>query len=75
MGKDLTKYLIPREGLIVRNPSTMFPISAAGAELPWTGPLGRHWRRRVKVGDMTIGKPPLKSEAGKIKRNQGKEEK
>ena len=60
----MQKYLIPREGLIVRDEFTREPLSPIGALKPW----GRYWRRRVKCGDCTIGRPPtIKNKKKEIK--------
>lgn len=50
------KFLKPRSGLIVRDPSSYIPLPAEGASVEWTGPNGRYWRRRVNCGDCTIAK-------------------
>lgn len=55
---DLQKWLIPREGLTVRDPRTKAPLPPEGMLKDWVGPEGRYWRRRVKVGDVIIGEPP-----------------
>jgi hypothetical protein len=68
-----TKFLVPREGVIVRNPVNMLPIPKGGAAMPWRGGLGRYWRRRVRVGDCIIVNTPNVEKP--LKRNQGKEEK
>jgi len=47
----MEKFLKPREGLIVRDPVTMTPLSKDGQWKAWTGPEGRYWRRRVNCGD------------------------
>jgi hypothetical protein len=47
----MEKFLKPRSGLLVRDPGTFVPLSQEGEWKPWTGPLGRFWRRRVMVGD------------------------
>jgi hypothetical protein len=49
-----SKFLKPREGLLVRDPLTKAIIPAAGSNLPWIGPSGRYWRRRVSCGDMIL---------------------
>ena len=43
------------EGLLVRDPLTKAPLSAAGAMKPWVGPEGRYWRRRLACGDVVLG--------------------
>jgi hypothetical protein len=49
-----SKFLKPREGLLVRDPLTKAIIPATGSNLPWIGPAGRYWRRRVSCGDMIL---------------------
>ena len=56
----MQKYLIPKEGLIVRDPHSFNPLPETGAYVDWNGNAGRFWRRRVKQGDATIGKEPIK---------------
>jgi hypothetical protein len=52
---DVTnKFLIPREGLIVRDPSSGTPLAKDGEWKTRTGPAGRYWRRRVDCGDAII---------------------
>jgi hypothetical protein len=48
------KYLIPKSGIIVRDPRTKAPLDASGGMKPWTGPEGRYWRRRANDGDITV---------------------
>ena len=52
------KFLVPREGLIVRDPVTKTPLPAEGAMKPWSGRPGVYWKRRWRCGDVTIGRPP-----------------
>lgn len=47
-------YVIPGRGLMVRDPVTMEALPAEGAAKPLT----TYWRRRLKDGDVTQGKPP-----------------
>ncbi|OGC76306.1 hypothetical protein A2619_05825 [candidate division WWE3 bacterium RIFOXYD1_FULL_39_9] len=47
----MEKFLKPKEGLIVRDPVTMTPLSKDGEWKPWIGPQGRYWRRRINCGD------------------------
>lgn len=53
-----SQFLIPKEGLIVRDPVSKTPLGSQGEWKPWTGPEGRYWRRRVNCGDASIGAPP-----------------
>ena len=56
----MQKYLVPKEGLLVRDPSSFTPLPANGMLVDWNGKAGRFWRRRVKCGDCSIGKPKEK---------------
>ena len=62
---DVMKSLKPKQGLIVRDPSTLIPLPAEGASVEWTGRAGRYWRRRVRCGDCEeVGqKTPVKAGA------------
>ena len=48
------QWLIPREGLIVRDPISLTPLPAEGMTKPWRGRGGTYWRRRVMSGDVTV---------------------
>lgn len=54
----MQKWLIPREGLIVRDPISKQILEKQGAWKTFVGPEGRYWRRRVNCGDVTISNPP-----------------
>lgn len=46
---DVTlRYIKPLNGLIVRDPITKGCIPDVGMIVPWVGPQGRFWRRRLK---------------------------
>lgn len=55
------KYLIPGEGLTIRDPQTMAIIPAIGMMLPVVGAEGRFWTRRINDGTMKVGKPPAQT--------------
>jgi len=62
-------YLIPDEGLLVRDPLTKNPLLKEGELKPLIGREGRYWRRRIKDGGVKIGEPPSqKSIASKRKK-------
>jgi hypothetical protein len=42
--------LVPRTGLIVRDPITLRPLDAGGEIKPWT----TYWRRRARCGDVMV---------------------
>jgi hypothetical protein len=58
----MQKYLIPKEGLLVRDPVSFTPLPKDGMFVDWNGNAGRFWRRRVKQGDCSIGKPKEQEE-------------
>jgi hypothetical protein len=47
-------FVIPRKGLIVRNPSTMAPLPEQGTLVPLSGGEGKFWRRRIRCGDVSV---------------------
>lgn len=55
------KFLIPREGLMVRDPVSKTPLAAAGEWKTIIGPAGRYWRRRIDCGDVKISEPQVQS--------------
>lgn len=67
MGKDLQEhkvFLIPKKGLMVRDPKTYKPLADAGEfKLLCGGSEGRYWRRRIKDGSVTLGKPTVAQKA------------
>lgn len=52
-----TKFLIPRTGLIVRDPISKTPLAETGEWKTIIGPAGRYWRRRIGCGDAVESKP------------------
>jgi hypothetical protein len=53
MGVEFKK-VIPRKGVVVRFPRSYSILPESGGNVPWIGPDGRYWRRRVAVGDVEI---------------------
>ncbi|MBA4358044.1 MAG: hypothetical protein C0405_10010 [Desulfovibrio sp.] len=49
-----SKVLIPRPGLVVRDPVTMAPLPPEGAAKP----MNTYWRRRLRDGDVGEAAPP-----------------
>lgn len=49
-----TAFLIPKPGLVVRDPDTLQALPADGAEIQLTS----YWHRRIKAGDVTQGTAP-----------------
>ena len=54
-------FLIPKKGLIVRDPMTKELLPAEGTTKALIGSEGRYWRRRLKDGSVRIGEPPTVS--------------
>ena len=50
-------HVIPKQGFTVRDPRTKRALPPEGKEVPSTF----YWARRLRDGDVTIGKPPMKS--------------
>lgn len=46
-----TLFLIPKDGVLVKDPVTGKPLDAEGEEKPDT----TYWRRRLKDGDVQAG--------------------
>ena len=69
MKRDLQEYkvfLIPNKGVMVRDPKTYKPLADTGEfKLLIGGPEGRYWRRRIRDGSVTVGKPPIAQKAAK----------
>ena len=58
-----TAFLIPKKGLMVRDPRTKEPLPATGTIKPLIGgPEGRYWRRRIRDGSVIVGKSKEKGE-------------
>lgn len=47
-------FLVPKKGLVVRDPHTLQPLPAAGKDVPESF----YWTRRLRDGDVTIGTAP-----------------
>lgn len=58
----MQKFIIPREGLLVRDPKSFTPLPENGVYVDWDGNAGRFWRRRVRCGDVSIQKQEIKEE-------------
>ena len=55
------EFLVPKEGLLIRDPKTKKFLPKAGAMKFTTGPLGRYWRRRISDGSVIVGSREVKS--------------
>jgi hypothetical protein len=54
-------FVIPKEGLTVRDPITKRALPATGREVGESF----YWHRRLRDGDITLGTPPAASAAKK----------
>ena len=54
-------FLIPKSGLQVRDPADGQPLPADGKTVRDSG----YWRRRLRDGDVTLGKAPAKKSGTK----------
>ncbi len=64
------QWLIPLEGLLVRDPITKSILPKEGGYCTWIGPQGRYWRRRVIDGSVIIGTPPKSGVSEKVRRDK-----
>jgi len=48
------EFLVPKEGLLIRDPKTKKFLPKAGAMKFTSGPLGRYWRRRISDGSVIV---------------------
>jgi len=53
------RFVKPLKGLIVRDSTSKAIIPETGTTVPWIGPEGRYWRRRLKDGSITIEEQPI----------------
>lgn len=60
-----TEFLIPLNGLLVRDPVTYNPLAAKGEWKPLVGKEGKFWRRRLKDVSVVIGTPPSENKTQK----------
>ncbi len=47
-------FIIPKEGVLVRDPVTKIPLSAKGMKVSLASPGGTYWRRRINCGDVLV---------------------
>lgn len=55
-------YLIPKRGLLIRDPVTKRILAPEGQEIN-SNPM--FWQRRINDGDVTVGKPPKEAPTNK----------
>ena len=65
LGKEF-RYVKPKNDLIVRIPRSYAILPESGGVVPWVGPEGRYWRRRLKDDSVEIVKQPKLPEEEKI---------
>lgn len=65
-----TAFLIPLEGLLVRDPVSKEILPASGGEKPMIGPEGRYWKRRIRDGSVKVYLP---LEQNKQREGRGKQ--
>jgi len=53
-------FLVPLEGLLVRDPVSKTPLVAEGEMKPMSGSAGTYWKRRIIDGSVTVGESPAK---------------
>ena len=59
----MSKFIKPAHAdLIVRYPGTYALLPKEGANVPWTGPEGRYWRRRIKFGECVFAEKIVEKE-------------
>lgn len=51
---NATEILVPRKGLLVRDPWSKDILPVEGAKKPLVGTKGKYWKRRLRVGDVSI---------------------
>lgn len=52
--KRYTAFLVPKPGLLIRDPVSKLIMLATGEIKPLAGPLGKYWKRRLKDGSVII---------------------
>lgn len=69
------EILIPRKGLIVRDPESKNILPETGALKPLFGKFGTFWKRRIKCGDVIVKKETKKNVAQRFLSKNIKKEK
>ena len=52
--KNFTAFLIPLDGLVIRDPVTKLIMLPTGEVKPLIGKEGRYWKRRISDGSVKI---------------------
>lgn len=52
--EEFRKYVVPKQGVIIRDPKSKNIMPTDGFYVPWTGAQGKYWRRRVMCGDVIL---------------------
>ena len=66
------RYVKPKNGLIVRTPRNYAILPESGGVVPWVGPEGRYWRRRLRDGSIEIAVQPKPIKEEKIEKTNYK---
>ena len=67
IGKEY-RTVVPIKGLIVRDPRTKAILPETPTTVPWIGPEGRYWRRRLRDGSIKFAKHPPKVKSGEVEK-------
>jgi len=54
---EYSAFLVPMEGMMVRDPGTKAILLATGEPKPLVGSDGRYWRRRIRDGSVKVVSP------------------
>jgi hypothetical protein len=65
------KWAIPKKGTLVRYPGSKTILPETGGQVPWIGPDGRYWRRRLREESITILESNPAVSVYKEKKNDG----
>lgn len=64
---EFTRYVVPKQDVLVRDIRTMNFVPEVGQYVDWSGKHGTYWKRRVACGDVIISEPPVKDAPSKVK--------
>jgi hypothetical protein len=61
------KWLVPQNGVLVRDPMSKEILPPEGAQKDWVGSVGRYWRRRAADGSVAVydDKPAQQAQVNK----------
>lgn len=69
----MDKFVKPVGEAFVRDPRTKAVMPKEGMTVPWTGPIGRFYRRRLRDGSIEIVEP-VKTSTSRYSRSKTTEE-